>query len=103
MRRCAEIPVGKTEIRCVAQEIPVDGTARIDEMDFQIGRAGDLVQIENRLGKAAESVQRAALQEFGQGSFKRNTEARMRAETGVAALIGGIEQGDTENRVASSQ
>ena len=83
----AEVPVGELEIRRVAEKFPADDAAGIDEVNFQVLRIGDFFQVEARLGEAAQRIQRAALQQFGERAFQRDFEARMRAEAGEAALV----------------
>ena len=48
-----KVPVDEVEIGLVAEEIPAHEAAGIDEMDLDVGRAGDLVEVEARLGKSA--------------------------------------------------
>lgn len=78
----------------------MDDATRIDEMDFQIRRAGDFIEIENRFGKTTERIQRAPLQKFGHSALKGDFEARMRSETGVAALVGRVQQHDAEDGIS---
>lgn len=48
----AEVPVTELEVRCVAEKIPADDAAGIDEVNLAIRRGGDFVEIETGLGEA---------------------------------------------------
>ncbi len=99
----AEVPVGKVEVGRTAQKLPRQHAAGIDEVDFQVLRIGDLVTVEAGSGKSGQRVERAALQQFGEGAFQRDLEMRVRAKAGEAALIAGVQQGDVHHRVAPAE
>ena len=77
-----EVPVDELEVGRFRRGNSNDDAARIDEMDFDIRRAGDFIEIEAGRRKAVERVQRAALQQFGERAFEGDLEARMGAEAG---------------------
>ena len=99
----AEVPVVEGEVGFGAEEVPGDDSARVHKVDLQVLRAGDLVEIEARLGEAAQRIQRAALQELGERALERDFEARMGAEAGEAALVLRVEQGDVHHRIPAAQ
>ena len=72
-------------------------------MDFDIRRAGHLVEIETGRREAVERIQGAALQQLGEGTFEGDFKARMRAEAGENALIMRIEHGHAEHRVIAAE
>ena len=99
----AEIPVTEGEIRRVAEEVPADDAAGVDEMGFDVAGTGDFVLIEGGFRETAQRVEGAALQEFGQRPFQGNGTARMCAKAGVTALVVRVEQGDADHREAAAE
>ena len=102
-RAGAEVPVAKGEVAFGSKKVPTDDAAGIDEMDFQVGCAGHLVQIQTRGRKAAQRVQGAALQQFGERALQRHFQARVRAKTRKAALVVRVEQGHVHDRKLPAQ
>ncbi len=94
----AEVPVAERVVGHVAQELPVDDAAGVDEVDLQVGRAGHLFEVEPRCRGAGQRVERAALQQFGQGALQGNLETRI-AEAGETALVLRVQQRHVHHRV----
>ena len=57
----AEVPVAEFIVRRVAEEVPVNDTARIDEVNFDVHRTRRFVEIKSGRRKARQRVQRTAL------------------------------------------
>ena len=98
-----EIPVDEFEIGVFVEEVPVHDAARIDEVDFDVRRAGDFVEVEAGRRKAVERFEGAALQQFGQRPFEGDFEARMGAEAGEDALVVRVEHGHAHHRVVAAE
>ena len=77
--------------------------ARIDEVDFDIRRAGDFLEVEAGRRKAVERFEGAALQQFGQRPFERDLETRVGAEAGENALVVRVEHGHAHHRVVAAE
>ena len=78
--RGAEIPVAEFKVRRVTEEIPADDATRVNEMDFDIRRTGDFIEVKTRFREAAKGIESTPLQEFGEGTLKRNLKTRMGSE-----------------------
>ncbi len=72
-------------------------------MDFNVGGAGHFFEVKTRHRETAQRIQRAALQQFGQGALQRNLKAGMGTKAGKATLVFRIEQGDVHHRVLATQ
>ena len=83
----AEIPINKGVIRCRAEEIPVNHAARINKVNFQILRIGNLFTVKAGGGKAFQPINRPTLQQLGQGPFQGHFKAGMRPKAGKTALV----------------
>jgi hypothetical protein len=60
----------------------MDDAAGVDEVDFDVRRAGDFIEVEAGRREAVEGFEGAALQQLGQRALKGDFKARMRAEAG---------------------
>ena len=87
----------------VAEELPVDDAAGVDEVNFDIGRTGDFFQIQARGGEAPQRVERPALQQFGQCALQGNLETRVGTKAGEATLVLRVQQGHVHHRVLAAQ
>jgi hypothetical protein len=72
-------------------------------VNFQVGDRTDFAHVEARLGEAFQRVERAALQQFRHGTFKRDFEARMRAVARKHALVFRVHQGHIDDGVTSAE
>ena len=102
-RGAGEIPIGKHIVGAFAQKMPVNHATGVDKMNLDIRRAGRLLQIKARRRKARQRIQRPALQQLGQGALQGHLKTRMRAKTGKATLVFGMQQGHVHDRVLPAQ
>ena len=91
------------EIRLRAEEVPTDDAAGVDEVNFDIRRTGDFIEIKTGFRKAGERVERTALQQFREGALQCDLEARVGAEAGEATLILRMQQGHVHDRVTAAE